>query len=409
MKKKSLLLLLAGLLAVFSFGCGKKDDTSSETEASSEALEDVDKEITGYLVDNAKQYVTLGNYKGMDIEKPVYEVTDDDVDMEIENERYSYITFQEVDRASQSGDCLTVNLKVTVQGEDTPLLDEEDYAIELGVEEFGAEFDSQMENCQVGDTKTFTCTFDEDIWYEELVGQTVDFEVTVTTIEEMILPDYDDAFVTDTLGYASKEEYEAAVRETLTANYQEQADAEAKENAILAAIATCEFDGYPDQLFDSCKAAITSSYAAFASEYGMDVEELYEAYEMTDEDIESEAMDEVNRRLFVSAICQEEDITVTTGEYAVYLNDQYTYYNYDDADSFETDFGKETLMWMLYEDKVSTFLINNGTVYEAPYGADDEDWDVESYDDEDASYEDEEEITETEEETMVALDAEAES
>lgn len=401
MKKKALLLLFAGLVAVFSFGCGKKDDSSSETETSSETYEDVDKEITGYLVDNAQQYVTLGTYKGMDIEKPVYEVSDDEVEMEIENERYSYITFQEVDRASQTGDCLTVDLKATIEGESEPMLDEEDYAIELGVEEFGTEFDSQMENCKAGDTKSFTCTFGDDTWYEEWIGQTVDFEVTVKTVEEMILPDYDDAFVTDTLGYDSKEAYETAVRETLEANYDEQATAEAKENAILEAIAGCDFNGYPDQLYDSCKASITSSYAAFASEYGMDVDELYEAYGMSDEDIESEAMDEVNRRLFVSALCQEEDISVTTGEYAVYLNDQYAYYNYDDADSFEADFGKENLMWMLYEDKVSTFLINNGTLYEAPASLDEEGLDDAAYD-EDASYD-------AEEETLVALENETES
>lgn len=408
MKKKALLLLFAGLVAVFSFGCGKKDDSSSETETSSETYEDVDKEITGYLVDNAQQYVTLGTYKGMDIEKPVYEVSDDEVEMEIENERYSYITFQEVDRASQTGDCLTVDLKATIEGESEPMLDEEDYAIELGVEEFGTEFDSQMENCKAGDTKSFTCTFGDDTWYEEWIGQTVDFEVTVKTVEEMILPDYDDAFVTDTLGYDSKEAYETAVRETLEANYDEQATAEAKENAILEAIAGCDFNGYPDQLYDSCKASITSSYAAFASEYGMDVDELYEAYGMSDEDIESEAMDEVNRRLFVSALCQEEDISVTTGEYAVYLNDQYAYYNYDDADSFEADFGKENLMWMLYEDKVSTFLINNGTLYEAPASLDEEGLDDAAYD-EDASYDAEEEAAETEEETLVALENETES
>ena len=78
MKKKSL-LLLAGLLVIFSFGCGKKEDTSSDTESSTEVLEDVDKEISGYLIDNADQYVTLGTYKGLDIEKPIYEVSDDEV------------------------------------------------------------------------------------------------------------------------------------------------------------------------------------------------------------------------------------------------------------------------------------------------------------------------------------------
>ena len=399
MKKKSL-LLLAGLLVIFSFGCGKKEDTSSDTESSTEVLEDVDKEISGYLIDNADQYVTLGTYKGLDIEKPIYEVSDDEVEMEIENERYSYITFQEVDRASQSGDCLTVDLRATIDGEDTPTLDEQDYAIDLGYEEFGADFDAQLENCKAGITKSFSCTFDEDSWYEDWIGKTVNFDVIVKMVEEVIIPEYDDDFVKNTLGFDSKEDYEASVRETLMANYEEQSNAEAKENALVAAMANCEFSGYPDKLYDSCKSAITSSYSSFAAEYGMELEELYEAYDMTEEDLELEVMDAVDRRLFISALCQKEGLSVTTGEYAVFLNDQYAYYYYDDAASFETDFGKENLMWMLYEDKASTFLINSGTTYEAPAGLDEEDMGVEDafYDEE---YADE---AETEEETMVALE-----
>lgn len=398
MKKKSL-LLLAGLLVIFSFGCGKKEDASSDAVEDVDSAEDVDKEISGYLIDNAEEYVTLGNYKGLDIEKPVYEISDDEVEMEIENERYSYITFQEVDRASQSGDCLTVSIKATLDGEDTPALDEEDYAIELGSEEFGEDFDAQLENCKAGDTKAFSCTFGEDTWYEDWIDQTVNFEITVKMVEEMILPDYDDDFVKNTLGFDSKEDYEASVRAVVTANYEEQSNAETKENAILLAMSACEFSGYPDKLYDSCKSAVTSSYSAFASEFGMELDELYEAYGMSDEDIEIEAMDEVNRRLFISALCQKEGLSVTTGEYAVYLNDQYAYYNYDDAASFETDFGKENLMWMLYEDKASTFLINNGSVSEAPAGLDAEDLGME-----DAFYDDSAEVSETEMETMLALE-----
>ncbi|MDO5345067.1 MAG: FKBP-type peptidyl-prolyl cis-trans isomerase [Lachnospiraceae bacterium] len=398
MKKKSL-LLLAGLLVIFSFGCGKKEDTTSDTAEDSAVAEDVDKEISGYLIDNADQYVTLGNYKGLDIEKPVYQVSDSEVEMEIDNERYSYITFQKVDRASQSGDCLTVDLKATMEGEDTPVLDEQDYAIDLGSQEFGEDFDAQLENCKVGDTKTFSCSFDEDSWYEEWIGKTLNFEVTIKMVEEMILPDYDDDFVKNTLGFDSKEDYEASVREILLANYEDQSNAEAKENAILAALSVCEFSGYPDKLYDTCKSAVTSGYAAFASEYGMDLDELYEAFDMTDEDIESEAMDEVNRRLFISALCQKEQLSVTTGEYAVYLNDQYAYYNYEDADSFEADLGKETVMWMLYEDKVSTFLMNNGSIYEADAGQDGDDLGIE-----DTYYGDDSEASETELETMLALE-----
>ena len=149
--KKRYLLLLMGMLAVCSVsGCGKSG--SDETEAASEAA---GAEITGYLVDGADQYVTLGTYKGMDVEQPIYTVSDDEVAMEVDATLYEYSTVETVDGLSRRATCYGRRYRHR-RGRVRATLSEEDYTVELGYEEFGADFDQQMIGAQAGDEKEFS-------------------------------------------------------------------------------------------------------------------------------------------------------------------------------------------------------------------------------------------------------------
>ena len=181
MKKRYVLLLCAFALSASLFGCGNSKDSSesAQTEQSSPAQDDDGTVITGYLVDNADKYVTLGTYKGLEVEQPVYTASDEDVSMEIENTLYEYSTAAEVDRAAQSGDTLTVDLTATIEGESKPNLSETDYILELGYEEFGSDFDEKLTGSKTGDTLEFSCSYQDDTWYDDWTDKTVHFKVTV--------------------------------------------------------------------------------------------------------------------------------------------------------------------------------------------------------------------------------------
>lgn len=371
MKRKHLLLITGLALVLGMTGCGNSEKTAeTETTAAGSV-------ITGYLIDGADQYVTLGIYKNLPVEKPIYEVTDDEISMEIENYLYEKSDMQQTDRGAEAGDVVTVDLKATVEGAQEPDLDETDYAVELGYEEFGADFDQALTGCQAGDSKTVSCSFTEEDGYEDWAGKTVNFEISVKAVEELVVPKYDDAFITD-MGYNSQEDFENYIRESLEASYREQSEAEARSNAILAALDNTQFEGYPDKLYDSCADSVNDQYKFFADAYGMSMDEVLEAFDMTQEDLDSEILETVNTRLFISALCQAENITATDEEYTAFIDQQFSQYGYEEGASFEADYGKETILWALYEQKAADFLLENASVDEVTYSYDGDDYDESS-------------------------------
>src|SRR5699024_811808 len=105
-----------------------------------------------------------------------YEITDDMVQERVDLEVSAYDEEIEVDRASQEGDVVYIDLTSAVAGDAESEYAESTY-ITLGDEEYGADFDQELLGASAGDTLEFSITFGDDIWMEDWMGQTVDFTV----------------------------------------------------------------------------------------------------------------------------------------------------------------------------------------------------------------------------------------
>lgn len=320
-----------------------------------------------YLVQNASDYVTMGDYDGVEVTKYTYEITDDMVQEEIQEELADASEEESTDAPSEDGNIVYMTLTATVEGEDAD--DPEETFITLGQEEFGAEFDEKMTGVSTGDKLDFTITYDDDTWQENWQGKTVDFSVEVTDVTTSNTPEYTDDYVKDYTGYDTKEEYEAAVKEYLEQSYEEQSTYDEAEELINACIEKTDFTGeYPDDLFASCKEEALSGYSMFVDEGG-DVSDVLDMFGVTDSDIEEEAKNLVNRRLFISAYAQANNVEVTEDEYVDYVNEYADYYG-ETASDFEALYTRETLVNALYESKVTDLLLEKANVTEAPYTED---------------------------------------
>lgn len=383
---KRIFLLLGLIAAVSAAGCGNQKDDSPETELSTSAPEtdgddilvEEDASLTDtsldpitpsdYLIKDVSDYVTLGELTGIPVTQYTYEITDDMVAERVDLEVSAYDEEVDVDRTSQEGDVIYLDLTSTIGGDPDSEYEESTY-LTLGDEEYGADFDQELLGASAGDTLEFSITFGDDIWMEEWMDQTVDFNVTVTSVCEIQSPEYNDTFVSENTDYTTVDEFEAAVRDTLEAEYAETSSMDAVESLFQTVEEGAVFSGYPQELYDLCKEETLSFYALFAGT--SDEQEIYDAFGLTEEDIDADVLITVNRRLIVSSICEQAGLELTEEEYNSYVLDSAEYYGYETAADFEADNSRETLVWSLYETKAGDYLYENAEVTEEPYTEED--------------------------------------
>lgn len=347
------------------------EDAEDETE---EALDPITP--SDYLVKNVSDYVTLGSLEGLSATQYIYEVTDELVEETIQSDLEMYADEVEVDRASAEGDVVYVELTSTVDGEDPA---SESTYFTLGYEEYGADFDEELTGVVAGETKKFSITFDEDIWVEEWMNQTVDFKAQITSVCELSAPEYNEDFITEYTEFTSMEEYEEYIRDYLSADYEDLSYSDVIDSLFSSASAQSVFGGYPQELYDASKEELLSFYFAFTG--STDEEEVFELFGITEEDLDAEILNTVDRRLLVNAICEANDLEVTEEEYISFVEDYAEYYGYESAAQFEEDNTRTALVWSLYESKAAEYLYEIADITEETYTEEDEEEDFELIED----------------------------
>ena len=317
------------------------------------------------------KYVTLGEYTGMTIDRIVTTVTDDDVQEEIQNELYADAEFKEVtDRGAKEGDTVNIDYTGKIDGEEFDGGSDTGMDLELGSDTFLPEFEDGIIGMKKGETKDITITFPED--YDGTVdGKTAVFSVTVNSITEAILPEYNDAYVKENYDYDTTAEYEASLKSDLQEQYDEDATFTACSDALSEAVDNAEFDGYPEDMYDSAKEQMEYENQAFADQLGIEWTDLVGE----DYDIEEDILATIHEKLVVYAIAEKEKLTVTDEEFDTYAEDNWELYGYDTKEDFISDYGDEEIRYSLLYDKVLNFLGENNTFHdidEAEYYSDED-------------------------------------
>jgi len=166
--------------------------------------------------------VDISGFEGLEVTREIREVTDADVDMEIERIRNMYATQEEVDRGAGEGDILVVNLQ-RLDSSGVPIIGEkmENHVIALdGSSTPSPEFDEQVMGMAKGDRKTVRFTYDESINRAELVGKTEAYEVEVVRVLERRVPELDDDFVGKIGDFESVGDFRTKIRERLARNFE---------------------------------------------------------------------------------------------------------------------------------------------------------------------------------------------
>ena len=139
--------------------------------------------------------VELKDLEKVDVEKPVAEVTESDVDNMLETLRKQHAGWKEADRAAQEDDRVTIDFAGSIDGEAFEGGKAEDFALEMGQGRMIPGFEDGIQGMSAGEEKTIEVTFPEDYHAENLKGKKADFVITVKKVEEKELPELTEEFV----------------------------------------------------------------------------------------------------------------------------------------------------------------------------------------------------------------------
>lgn len=316
--------------------------------------------------DEAYGAVTLCGYKNLSAEKSIYTVTDQDVQSEIETMLYDYAEYNESDGPSENGDSITADLTAEKDGETLfSYTGDDSYEIYLGSEEFGSEFDEKLTGVSVGDELSFPVTYDADFYLADLAGGDVTYTVTVLGITKETIPELTDDFITDTLGYESKDALEKEIRADLESANEASSTYELRENLLQQVIDGSTFDSYSQNLYDSYAAGVETNYESYAEMFGCEsVEEVYDLFEITEEDLEKEIITQVYRTIIVHAISDAEKLELSDKDYQEGLERYTEEIGYESTDQLLADYDEDSLREWILEDMVLDFLEKNATITE---------------------------------------------
>ncbi len=373
MKRKVLLLATAICTVSLLAGCSEKDGSTESSATGANAS-----------TESYEEYVTLGEYKGLDVQLIKAEVTDDMVDDEIDmlledNAVYTPIS----DRGAAEGDTVNINYTGKIDGQEFDGGSAEDFELELGSGYLLDDLESQIVGMKSGETKDLNVSvpadYIEDTVEEDAPDKDAVFTVTVNSVSEKSLPEYSDEFIAGVTDYKTTAEYEEGTKKELLASLESDNRSTAGMDALSQVMENSTFNGYPQELYDSCKQEYDAMNEMYAEMLGVDVADFDTDEEETKSTIESI----VNEKMVCAAIAAAENISVSDEEYQKYLEDNYALYDYASAAEYEETESKESLMNEILTEKIYNFLIDNAKITEISedeYYGDDEDLDDEYLD-----------------------------
>ena len=179
--------------------------------------------VTITLTTETYPEVTLGDYKGLEVEKAEATVTDEQVEAELDRMAQNVASTETVERAAEMGDTANIDFEGFDNGVAFDGGKGENFDLKLGSGSFVPGFEEQIVGMSAGEEKDIDITFPED-YHKELAGKAVVFHVKVNKITVTNVPAKDDEFAKDVSEFESLEELKADIRAKALEQAQKQID-----------------------------------------------------------------------------------------------------------------------------------------------------------------------------------------
>ena len=243
---------------------------------------------------------TLGEYKGLQVEKGSPEASDEAVEAEVERLRERSGRLETVERPAADGDFVVMDYKGTLDGEAFAGGEGRDQMIELGSGRLVPGFEEQLTGASAGDGRTVTVTFPDDYGAAELAGQEAEFAVTVKEVKAKELPELDDDLAAEA-GFDTLDELRADIRERLSEAESGRVEAEFREAALDAAVANATVE-VPAALVEARSRELWDQMLHSLSHQGISKDMYLQISGRSEEEIVADGRDDAERQLKREAV-----------------------------------------------------------------------------------------------------------
>lgn len=384
MKKKLLMTMMLFGICAAAAGCNKNTsenntDASQTEEASTQAqteeeTEDPEEEsgegsevTTADLMKDidVEKCVTLGQYKGITVEKTIQAVTDEDVENEIQSALASYPVEQE-GRAAEEGDTVNIDYVGRIDGEEFEGGSDTGADLVLGSGQFIEGFEDGLIGATAGETRVLDLTFPDD-YTEELSGKDVEFTVTVNAVKVPLEEPTDEWVAANIEGYSTVEEYRAGIRSQQEESNQQTADNQVQYTAWMQVVDSSTINEYPQTLVDMGKDLYRQQAEMYAQFSGQELEEFIESSGVTMEEYEENAEEYgkgvAAQALVAQAICDAEGYQIGDDTYQASLEQMMSDYGLTEDELYE-NYGRDNVEQTIQLQRVYDLIMANATVTE---------------------------------------------
>ena len=263
-----------------------------------------------------KPEVSIDGYKGIEVEKKVVEITEDEINAEVDKARDRNARFvQESDEAIKDGDTVTLDFEGFVDGVAFDGGKGESYELKIGSGSFIPGFEAQIVGHKIGEDFDVNVTFPEDYNAKDLAGKAATFKCCVKSVKQ--LPELDDEFVKDVSEFDTVDEYKADLKAKLTERAEANAEREV-ENKLAEALMELLVADIPEPMFEAETENYLRDYDTRLRSSGLDLKTYMKYTGLTldaiREQMRPQAEKQVKIRLALEKIAVLENLDATAEE-----------------------------------------------------------------------------------------------
>ncbi len=313
-----------------------------------------------------KPEVKLGKYKGIEIKKIEYNVSDEDINHEIRHMQEKNSRLVSVDdRPVEKGDIAVIDFEGSVDGVPFEGGKAEKHELEIGSNTFIPGFEDQVIGMKIDEERDINVKFPEEYFSADLAGKDAVFKIKLHEIKKKELPAIDDEFAKDVSEFDTLDELKASIKEKIDVENKQKEKYETEEEAIKTVCENTEID-IPNGMIEMEIDNMIKDIEARLSYQGLKLEQYLQMIGKTEEEMRKEFEEQANRqvksRLVLEAIVTAEKLEAGEEEIAEKIKEMAKQYNKDEKELLENEQLRSYIADSMKTEKAIDFIVKNAKI-----------------------------------------------